>query len=256
MIGKAIAKEAGAKFFAISASSLLSKWHGESEKLVRTLFAVARTYQPAVIFVDEIDSLLSQRGDSDAEASRRIKTELLVQMDGAANGTQESGRLLVLGATNRPQDLDEAARRRMEKRLYIPLPNRAARVELITHQLCALDGINTNKHTLARADIERIAALTSGYSGHDLALLCREASMVPMRSIYDRKQREAAAALSDGGGAALPQIEAGEVPALELEHFLAMLERVKSSVDGAVLSAYHEWNKKFGSFSSLLVDED
>ena len=249
MIGKAIAKEAGAKFFAISASSLLSKWHGESEKLVRTLFAVARIYQPAVIFVDEIDSLLSQRGDSDAEASRRIKTELLVQMDGAANNNaaETSGRLLVLGATNRPQDLDEAARRRMEKRLYIPLPNATARAELITHQLRALDAINPNKHTLTTADIARLAALTSGYSGHDLYNLCREAAMVPMRTVYARKQV---------GGGGLPVVVAGEVPALEVGDFVAMLSSVKSSVDGAVLQAYHEWNKKFGSFPSVVVDEE
>ena len=250
MIGKAIAKEAGAKFFAISASSLLSKWHGESEKLVRTLFGVARIYQPSVIFVDEIDSLLSQRGDNDAEASRRIKTELLVQMDGAGNGTQESGRLLVLGATNRPQDLDEAARRRMEKRLYIPLPNRSARTELITHQLGELDSINRNKHTLTPADVDRIAQLTHGYSGHDLANLCREASMVPMRTIYAR------VATQMGAGGGLPQIDAAEVPAIEVEHFATMLERVRSSVDSVVLSAYHEWNKKFGSFPSVIVDEE
>ena len=249
MIGKAIAKEAGAKFYAISASSLLSKWHGESEKLVRTLFGVARTYQPSVIFVDEIDSLLSQRGDSDAEASRRIKTELLVQMDGAANGTQESGRLLVLGATNRPQDLDEAARRRMEKRLYIPLPNRAARVELISHQLCGLDAININKHTLTTQHIDRIAQLTAGYSGHDLYNLCREASMVPMRNVYSAK----AASLPAGGGP--PQVAESEVPSLTVDDFVAMLERVKSSVDSAVLSAYHEWNKRYGSFPALAVDE-
>ena len=252
MIGKAIAREASAKFFAISASSLLSKWHGESEKLVRTLFGVARIYQPAVIFVDEIDSLLSQRGDGDAEASRRIKTELLVQMDGAANNNQEGGlcRLLVLGATNRPQDLDEAARRRMEKRLYIPLPNTAARIELINHQLHALDHINHNKHTLTLADIRRIGELTQGYSGHDLALLCREASMVPMRLIYERKT---AAALEAGS---VPEVEADEVPSVELEHFMAMLDSVKSSVDTAVLKAYHDWNKKFGSFPNVIVDEE
>ena len=250
MIGKAIAKEAGAKFFAISASSLLSKWHGESEKLVRTLFGVARAHQPSVIFVDEIDSLLSQRGDSDAEASRRIKTELLVQMDGAGNNNADTaaGRLLVLGATNRPQDLDEAARRRMEKRLYIPLPNRAARCELITHQLQELDSINSNKHTLTHTDIQHMATLTTGYSGHDLFNLCREASMQPMRTIYASK--------TSGGVVGLPQVAESEVPALEVEHFVAMLRNVKSSVDGTVLHAYHEWNKKYGSFPSVPVDEE
>lgn len=88
--------------------------------MVRALFSVARVHQPAVIFIDEIDSLLSQRSDSEHESSRRIKTEFLVQLDGATTDNEE--RILVIGATNRPQELDEAARRRLVKRLYIPLP--------------------------------------------------------------------------------------------------------------------------------------
>lgn len=118
LIGKCIASQSGATFFSISASSLTSKWVGEGEKMVRALFAVARCQQPAVIFIDEIDSLLSQRGDSEHESSRRIKTEFLVQLDGAATSSED--RILVVGATNRPQEIDEAARRRLVKRLYIP----------------------------------------------------------------------------------------------------------------------------------------
>ncbi|MES1922579.1 Fidgetin-like protein 1 [Bonamia ostreae] len=118
MIGKAIASEAGAKFFSISASSLTSKWHGEGEKMVRTLFAVARNESPAIIFVDEIDSVLSQRSSGEFEATTRLKTEFLVQLDGVRNSSDE--KVLLVGATNRPQQLDEAARRRLSKRLYIP----------------------------------------------------------------------------------------------------------------------------------------
>jgi fidgetin-like protein 1 len=121
--GKCIAHESGATFFSISASTLTSKYIGEGEKMVRTLLAVARWKQPSVVFIDEIDSLLTQRSESDHEASRRMKTEFLVQLDGAA--THEEDRVLIVGATNRPQEIDEAARRRLVKRIYVPLPDTA-----------------------------------------------------------------------------------------------------------------------------------
>ncbi|CAG5135980.1 unnamed protein product, partial [Candidula unifasciata] len=129
LIGKCIASQSKSTFFCISASSLTSKWVGEGEKMVRALFAVARCHQPAVIFIDEIDSLLSQRSDAEHESSRRIKTEFLVQLDGAA--TNSDDRILVIGATNRPQEIDEAARRRFVKRLLIPLPEAIARSQII-----------------------------------------------------------------------------------------------------------------------------
>jgi len=129
LIGKAIATESGATFFSISASSLMSKWIGEAEKMVRALFTVARGHLPSVIFIDEIDSLLSSRSEGEQDCSRRVKTEFLIQLDGAA--TNPNDRLLVIGATNRPQELDEAARRRMQKRLYIPLPDGSARKTML-----------------------------------------------------------------------------------------------------------------------------
>nr|TKW28198.1 hypothetical protein SEVIR_3G322800v2 [Setaria viridis] len=126
MIGKAIAGEAKATFFYISASSLTSKWIGEGEKLVRALFGVASCRQPAVIFVDEIDSLLSQRkSDGEHESSRRLKTQFLIEMEGFNSGNEQ---ILLIGATNRPQELDEAARRRLTKRLYIPLPSEGSTI--------------------------------------------------------------------------------------------------------------------------------
>lgn len=121
LIGKCIAAHSQATFFSISASTLTSKWIGEGEKLVRALFRYARAKQPSVIFLDEIDSLLSKRKDSEHESSRRLKTEFLIQLEGA-NTTNEQDRLLLVGATNLPQELDDAARRRFTKRLYIPLP--------------------------------------------------------------------------------------------------------------------------------------
>ena len=109
----------------------MSKWIGESEQLVRALFAVARAMSPAVVFIDEVDSLLSQRSSSENEATRRVKTEFLVQLDGAGTAEAQAKNVLVVGATNRPQELDEAARRRFVKRLHIPLPDEEGRTIII-----------------------------------------------------------------------------------------------------------------------------
>lgn len=130
MLARAVATESKSVFFAISASSLTSKYLGESEKLVRALFAIAKVLAPSIIFVDEIDSLLGSRGgNSEHEATRRIKTEFLIQWSdlqkaaaGAAREGEDPSRVLVLAATNTPWAIDEAARRRFVRRQYIPLP--------------------------------------------------------------------------------------------------------------------------------------
>ena len=165
----------GCTFFNISASSLTSKWVGEGEKMVRALFAVARVHQPSVVFIDEIDSLLTSRSEGEHESSRKMKTEFLVQLDGANTVGEE--RILVVGATNRPQELDDAARRRLVKRLYIPLPDQVARLHILTRLL------SKEKNVVSGEQLEDISQKTDGYSGADMTNLCREAAYGPIRSL-------------------------------------------------------------------------
>jgi len=141
--------------------------------MVRTLFAIARVLQPAVIFIEEIDSLLTKRSENENEASRRTKTEFLIQLDGAK--VDEGDRMLIIGATNRPQELNEAARRRLVKRLYIPLPNFQARRYLIKKLS------QSTNNEMSEDDFDAVANLSEGLSGADLDSLCREAAMNGMR---------------------------------------------------------------------------
>eukprot|EP00941_MAST-03F_sp_MAST-3F-sp1_P003034 g3034.t1 len=233
MIGKAIASESGACFFSISASSLTSKWCGEGEKLVRTLFAIAAYREPAVIFIDEIDSLLKARSDGEQEGSRRIKTEFLVQLDGVGTSTEK--RVLVIGATNRPQELDEAARRRFVKRLYITLPTDEARGALIKRLL------QKNKSEVSEEEIATLVVKTKGYSGSDLHALCTEASMGPIRD------------LMIGGGDIIQSaatMSADNVRAIRMSDFVKALRQVRASVAQTELKSYVKWNEDFGSFGS------
>ena len=243
LIGKAIASQTGATFFSISASSLTSKWIGQGEKMVRALFAVASYRQPSVIFIDEIDSLLTQRTSDENEASRRIKTEFLVQLDGA--GSKDNDKILVLGATNRPQELDEAARRRFMKRLYIPLPNATARESLLRHLL------KQNSNTLKDQDIAEIVIKTKGYSGSDLDGLCREAAMAPLRE-------KTTQCMQEGGGsmAGLQSLRAEDLRPIRYQDLSAAMRQVRASVSQNDLAGYIEWDKTFGSFSNNVDDEE
>ncbi|KAK7050538.1 AAA domain-containing protein [Favolaschia claudopus] len=171
MLAKALAKESGATFINIAASVLTNKWFGESNKLVAALFKLARKCQPSIIFIDEIDSFLRERSSGDHEVTGMMKAEFMTQWDGLLSSTD---RILVLGATNRPNDIDSAILRRMPKRYAVPLPNLEQRLNILTLIL---------HETPLASDFSMtaLAELCSGQSGSDLREMCRNAAMVPVR---------------------------------------------------------------------------
>jgi SpoVK/Ycf46/Vps4 family AAA+-type ATPase len=256
MLARAVATESKSTFFSISASSLTSKYLGESEKLVRALFSLAKVFAPSIIFVDEIDSLLSQRsGSGEHEATRRIKTEFLIQwsdLQRAAAGREvgekdkergDANRVLVLAATNLPWAIDEAARRRFVRRQYIPLPEadtRAVQLKTLLQQ---------QKHTLSDADIDSLVGMTdgkhlvfpelseqryltcaTGFSGSDITALAKDAAMGPLRSL----------------GEALLQMTMDDIRPIELSDFVASLTTIRPSVNKAGLKQYEDWAREFG----------
>ena len=255
MLARAVATESRSTFFAISASSLTSKWLGESEKLVRALFSLAKALAPSIIFVDEIDSLLSSRGgSSEHESTRRIKTEFLIQwsdLQKAAAGKAQTdkekvegdaSRVLVLAATNMPWAIDEAARRRFVRRQYIPLPEPHVRAE----QLRTLLG--HQKHNLKEDDIEVLVQLTDGkpsssqshvptianpcvgFSGSDITALAKDAAMGPLRSL----------------GEALLSMTMDEIRPIQFDDFEASLINIRPSVSKQGLQEFEDWAKEFG----------
>lgn len=170
-MAQAVATESDSTFFTISSADLISKWQGESERLVKNLFEMARETEGgnAIIFIDEVESLCGTRGEGESDSLRRVKTEFLVQMDGVGK-SQGGGRVLILGATNVPWQIDSAIRRRFEKRVYISLPEAGPRTFMVKLHL------GDTPNNLTEADFERLGQLTEGASGSDIKVLVKEAS--------------------------------------------------------------------------------
>ncbi|XP_028291305.1 katanin p60 ATPase-containing subunit A-like 1 isoform X1 [Gouania willdenowi] len=234
LLAKAVATECGTTFFNVSSSTLSSKYRGESEKLVRLLFEMARFYAPTTIFIDEIDSICGRRGTSDEhEASRRVKSELLIQMDGVGGALENddpSKMVMVLAATNFPWDIDEALRRRLEKRIYIPLPTAVGRVELLKINLKEVEVADD-------VDLDLIAEKIDGYSGADITNVCRDVSMMAMRRRIHGLSPEEIRALSK---------EELQMP-VTMEDFTLTLKKISKSVSVADLEKYEAWMSEFGS---------
>ncbi|KAL7423000.1 mitochondrial dynamin GTPase Msp1 [Cryptotrichosporon argae] len=187
MLAKALAKESGATFINLPLSRLTNKWFGESNKLVNGLFSLARKVQPSIIFIDEIDSLFRERSANDHEVTGMMKAEFMTLWDGLTSATD---RILVLGATNRPNDIDPAILRRMPKRFAIKLPNYEQRVKILSLMLA---------HTKLAPDcsIEALARRTDGLSGSDLKETCRNAAMAPVRELMREKGKAGKAGLEE-----------------------------------------------------------
>uniref|UniRef100_A0A671VJ91 microtubule-severing ATPase n=1 Tax=Sparus aurata TaxID=8175 RepID=A0A671VJ91_SPAAU len=223
MLAKAVAAESNATFFNISAASLTSKYVGEGEKLVRALFSVARELQPSVIFIDEVDSLLCERREGEHDASRRLKTEFLIEFDGVQSGRDE--RVLVMGATNRPQELDEAVLRRFAKRVYVALPVEETRFKLLKNLL------EKHGNPLTQRELRQLSRMTEGYSGSDLTSLAKDASLGPIRELRPDQVRN---------------MKASEVRNISLRDFVESLKKIKRSVSVQTLQLYMDWNRSYG----------
>ncbi|TID29821.1 hypothetical protein CANINC_001570 [Pichia inconspicua] len=232
MLARAAATESNSTFFSMQASSLTSKWYGESEKLVRALFQVAKAKAPSIIFVDEIDSLLSKRsGDGDDDTSRRLKNEFLVQwseLSKAAAGRdsdEPTPRVLVLAATNLPWGIDEAARRRFVRRQYIPLPEDTTREahfrKLLEH----------TRHSLTDSDMKELVKLTEGYSGSDITSLAKDAAIWPIREV----------------GSKMLSLKELEIRPISLDDFKRSMRNIRPSVNKEGLAKFEDWAREFGS---------
>uniref|UniRef100_M1BL51 26S proteasome regulatory particle chain RPT6 n=1 Tax=Solanum tuberosum TaxID=4113 RepID=M1BL51_SOLTU len=176
MLAKAIAKESSAVFINVRTSNLMSKWFGDAQKLVAAVFSLAHKLQPAIIFIDEVDSFLGQRKSTDNEASTNMKTEFMALWDGFT--TDQNARVMVLAATNRPSELDEAILRRLPQAFEIGMPDHRERTEI-------LKVILRGEKVEGNIDYDGIASLCDGYTGSDLLELCKKAAYFPIRELLN-----------------------------------------------------------------------
>ena len=227
LLARAVASECQATFFSISASSLTSKYVGEGEKLVRALFSVARELQPSIIFIDEIDSLLSERSQSEHEASRRLKTEFLIQFDGLPCNP-ESERIVVMAATNRPQELDEAALRRFPKRIYVAMPDFDTRQQLLARLL------TKQNSPLEDNELKKLAQLTEGYSGSDITALCKDAALEPIRELNVDEVKS---------------MDPQKIRNITITDFNSSLKRIRKSIPPQSLIAMNKWSQQYADIS-------
>jgi vacuolar protein-sorting-associated protein 4 len=259
-LAKAVATEAqGSAFFSVSSADLVSKWVGESEKQVHELFESARASKPAVIFMDEIDSLGRARGGGqDSDHGRRLLNQLLTELDGVGNNMDG---VLFLAATNMPWELDPAIRRRFQKRIYIPLPNALVRAQMFKIHMGRV------AHPLEMDDFHRLALATENFSGSDIQGVVREALMMPLRMIQDAthfwrvmipdrdnpsNQHVSWTPCSPGDLDAKEmdwrslQGDTLHAPPLTFRHFQQAADTTRATVSLDELDKYSQWTQQFG----------
>lgn len=251
MLAKAIANEAGASFINVSMSTITSKWFGEDEKNVRALFTLAAKVSPTIIFVDEVDSMLGQRSRAgEHEAMRKIKNEFMTHWDGLL--TKPGERILVLAATNRPFDLDEAIIRRFERRIMVGLPSVENR-GMILKTLLAKENIEEG------LNFSELATMTEGYSGSDLKNLCTTAAYRPVRELIQQerlKDIEKKRRAESGEEPQSPEETTKEkvitIRPLKMEDFREAKNQVAASFSaaGSIMSELKQWNEQYGEGGS------
>ncbi|GLT25941.1 hypothetical protein SLA2020_010390 [Shorea laevis] len=232
LLAKALATEAGANFISITGSTLTSKWFGDAEKLTKALFSFASKLAPVIIFVDEVDSLLGARGGAfEHEATRRMRNEFMAAWDGLRS--KDSQRILILGATNRPFDLDDAVIRRLPRRIYVDLPDAGNRLKIL-RIILAQENLESHFH------FEKLANETEGYSGSDLKNLCIAAAYRPVQEILEEEKQE-------GRDGAPPVLRP-----LSLDDFIHSKAKVGPSVayDAASMNELRKWNEQYGEGGS------
>jgi hypothetical protein len=225
LIVKAAACESNCTLLSCSSSTLTSKWHGEGEKVLRALFRVAAESSPSMIFVDEIDALLSKRKDDEHEASRRFKTEFMIQMEGIRNESDSSqnAHLLVLGCTNCPWDIDDAVMRRFQRKIYISMPDSATRRAVLSHMLD-----KCQPHSVTKPQMTRLVNTTEGYSCSDLTSIGGDAAFGPLREL--------------GGMAQIAKAKLKNIRPVSYQDFVTTIQTTKPSVSKEILDKYKVWD--------------
>ncbi|KAG4993853.1 hypothetical protein JHK84_030808 [Glycine max] len=232
LLAKALATEAGANFISITGSTLTSKWFGDAEKLTKALFSFASKLAPVIVFVDEVDSLLGARGGAfEHEATRRMRNEFMAAWDGLRS--KENQRILILGATNRPFDLDDAVIRRLPRRIYVDLPDAENRMKILRIFL-AQENLNSD------FQFDKLANLTDGYSGSDLKNLCIAAAYRPVQELLEEEKKGAS---NDTTSILRP---------LNLDDFIQAKSKVGPSVayDATSMNELRKWNEMYGEGGS------
>ncbi|XP_009407780.2 uncharacterized protein LOC103990390 isoform X1 [Musa acuminata AAA Group] len=232
LLAKALATEAGTNFINITSSSLTSKWFGDAEKLTKALFSFASRLAPVIIFIDEVDSLLGARGGAfEHEATRRIRNEFMAAWDGMK--TKDSQRILVLAATNRPFDLDDAVIRRLPRRIYVGLPDAENRMKILRVLL-------SQENLEPGFRFNELAIATEGYSGSDLKNLCIAAAYRPVEEFLEAERER-------GRSDTMPLLRP-----LKLDDFIQAKSKVGASVayDATSMNELRQWNDQYGEGGS------
>ncbi|MGC8982671.1 MAG: AAA family ATPase [Desulfurococcaceae archaeon] len=225
----ALANEIDAILINVTPAHIMSKWLGDAERNVKKLFETARGYalkgSPVIIFIDEVDALFQQYG-VEVGGEKRARNQFLIEMDGLASKEYQKLPLFVIGATNKPWNLDIGFIRRFERRIYVPAPNVEVRERLFRHYISKL----SKTFKIGEIDFKKLAAITENYSSADIVSIVKEVQNNIVEEIYEKKLKP-------------------EERVISTEDFIAVIERHKPSINPTLLDAYKEWNKQYGTLN-------